>query len=833
VPLPQVGGDPTSWRLWADENAAGAVQTRYVGGDQANEWLARVGAGAGVRWLLSDHEGSIRLVTDAACSVLDTISYDAFGNITSETDPDQGGKLKAQGGVLDVATGLEHYDDRDLSTVTQQWVTQDPLGLKPDSNPRRFVNNAPTDGTDPSGLERIALEGKDVYWVVQHDGLLWSTDDRWIYLGQYASLKVQLSKQFGGRTVDYSDLYNLARYYWRDYADMSGKPRSVQVGLVGAALERVVEHRGNPITTPSAAYQVTSAAAQGLGHGAVIVGNELTFGLIPGLDQNAKDLIQANGGLYQWSQLCGQVARESLTTAATLGGGSAFQAAGRVAGKVPALAKMGQALTKGVQVAGKAIPPQVGEAAAWVACKIVAPAAGVLKVEQTAEQVAKVGQALVNAYALAQEGRDVEAARALTQAGFGSIGLKQGLKDSAKILSVLKEQGPIGLYNFLKACFAAGTPLLTPDGSKLIEEIRPGDLVLSRDENDPDGPVLAKLVQEVYVRTGRIWHLRVRGRLIRTTGEHPFFVVRLWQFAELSEAEPGDLLLSLDGQLIRVEEVYDTGEYETVYNLQVADFHTYFVGAPEWGFSVWAHNESCQTREMRTILRNENKLDPKTDKWLDNIWQRKFKAGKTAEGERAIRERFKDNPDLADKLIAAAKAPGAAKNARAKDPRRAASANAARAKGSAFEPRARAALEARHETVINSQEMQGPIPRGFDSLSYTGTGNQAKLYINDAKDYQGAVKERAFSAFGLSGKKGRPGANPPDTLKKSMDIAERAIKEQVKDDLTQRILLQQLREKTATVRIIGPGTASIDDATRAAVKAKTGFTVSPDILRVD
>jgi hypothetical protein len=27
-----------------------------------------------------------------------------------------------------------------------------------------------------------------------------------------------------------------------------------------------------------------------------------------------------------------------------------------------------------------------------------------------------------------------------------------------------------------------------------------------------------------------------------------------------------------------------------VYNLRVADFHTYFVGCDEWGFSVWAHN---------------------------------------------------------------------------------------------------------------------------------------------------------------------------------------------------------------------------------------------------
>jgi hypothetical protein len=41
---------------------------------------------------------------------------------------------------------------------------------------------------------------------------------------------------------------------------------------------------------------------------------------------------------------------------------------------------------------------------------------------------------------------------------------------------------------------------------------------------------------------------------------------------------------------VTVEEVYETGEYETVYNLQVADFHTYFVGGDGWAFDVWAHN---------------------------------------------------------------------------------------------------------------------------------------------------------------------------------------------------------------------------------------------------
>jgi hypothetical protein len=36
--------------------------------------------------------------------------------------------------------------------------------------------------------------------------------------------------------------------------------------------------------------------------------------------------------------------------------------------------------------------------------------------------------------------------------------------------------------------------------------------------------------------------------------------------------------------------VRDTGREEAVYNCRVAEYHTYFVGDDEWGFSLWAHN---------------------------------------------------------------------------------------------------------------------------------------------------------------------------------------------------------------------------------------------------
>ena len=145
------------------------------------------------------------------------------------------------------------------------------------------------------------------------------------------------------------------------------------------------------------------------------------------------------------------------------------------------------------------------------------------------------------------------------------------------------------LYMGTRACFPARSPLRTRDGYKMIEEFKPGDMILSRDENNPDGPVAEKTVEQIFERYAFILHLHVPGQVIRTTGEHPFYVQgKGWLAAH--DLKIDDLLNTEEGGWVPVEDLLDTGEYEKVYNLRVADWHTYFVGAKDWGFSVWAHN---------------------------------------------------------------------------------------------------------------------------------------------------------------------------------------------------------------------------------------------------
>jgi Pretoxin HINT domain len=159
----------------------------------------------------------------------------------------------------------------------------------------------------------------------------------------------------------------------------------------------------------------------------------------------------------------------------------------------------------------------------------------------------------------------------------------------------------LGRDIYEQACFLAGTPLLTPDGGKLIEEFKIGDEILSRPEHDPAAEVTTKRVEEVFVRTGRIMILRVQGRDIGTTPEHPFWV-RHAGWTPAGELKPGMELSTHDGRWVPVDAVRDTGEYQTVYNLRVSDYHTYFVGDDDWGWTAWAHNAYNKQQPSKPVL---------------------------------------------------------------------------------------------------------------------------------------------------------------------------------------------------------------------------------------
>jgi hypothetical protein len=172
-------------------------------------------------------------------------------------------------------------------------------------------------------------------------------------------------------------------------------------------------------------------------------------------------------------------------------------------------------------------------------------------------------------------------------------------------------------------CFAAGTPIRTPDGEKPIEEIQPGDLVLSASEHDSAGPVDARPVLEAFASCQPVWEIRVGGQSVRTTPLHPFFV-RGQGWKPAIHMRSGDLLRSDDGQWVAVESVKDTGAEVPVHHLHIAEYHTFFVGSTAWGFSVWAHN-ACLRDEIRALVargvRGAARLLSDMTHPLMNVWR--------------------------------------------------------------------------------------------------------------------------------------------------------------------------------------------------------------------
>ncbi|REK09838.1 MAG: hypothetical protein DWQ37_17140 [Planctomycetota bacterium] len=123
-------------------------------------------------------------------------------------------------------------------------------------------------------------------------------------------------------------------------------------------------------------------------------------------------------------------------------------------------------------------------------------------------------------------------------------------------------------------CFPAGTAVPTLTGERPIEDLKPGDRVLSQDL--ATGELAYETVLERTLRQGvQMVSVKFGDSEIASTYGHPFWVVgRGWRVA--GHLKPGDRLRGLDGDVV-VESVEEAPATE-VYNLVVSDMATFFVG---------------------------------------------------------------------------------------------------------------------------------------------------------------------------------------------------------------------------------------------------------------
>jgi hypothetical protein len=181
-------------------------------------------------------------------------------------------------------------------------------------------------------------------------------------------------------------------------------------------------------------------------------------------------------------------------------------------------------------------------------------------------------------------------------------------------------------------CFAAGTVVWTMTGLVPIQQIKPGDYVVARDEHT--GMVqFAEVEAIIETPAAALLDVAVRHHdgtveVIHTTDEHPFWVedwrvIRqqgtpssAWRRAD--ELVPGDAVRTLLGGAVVLSTLF-TSHRQTVFNLTVKDFGTFHVGAD----GLLVHN--CSTiRNVHLAGKTHPKTGvpfdkdgyPEFDKWM-------------------------------------------------------------------------------------------------------------------------------------------------------------------------------------------------------------------------
>jgi hypothetical protein len=146
-------------------------------------------------------------------------------------------------------------------------------------------------------------------------------------------------------------------------------------------------------------------------------------------------------------------------------------------------------------------------------------------------------------------------------------------------------------------CFVAGTLVQTDSGLKPIDEFTGGEKVLAW--NERTGEIkYQRVVDTKRFEDKEIYQLTTIDKdnnkeVFRTTENHPFWIDGTG-WVKAGELAPGDALLTPDGQTARVYSLEKENCTETVYNIEVFNFHTYFIGHT----NILVHNDDCGKIEI-------------------------------------------------------------------------------------------------------------------------------------------------------------------------------------------------------------------------------------------
>lgn len=142
-------------RVVAELDGAGVVVSEFVYASRRHVPDYMVREGVAYR-IVSDYLGSPRVVVNSVDgSVVQSIDYDVWGNVLSDSNPGFQ-PFGFAGGVYDGDTGLIRFGARDYEPRSGRWTTKDPVGFGGgDFNLYVYCVNLPTMYVDPAGLAPV------------------------------------------------------------------------------------------------------------------------------------------------------------------------------------------------------------------------------------------------------------------------------------------------------------------------------------------------------------------------------------------------------------------------------------------------------------------------------------------------------------------------------------------------------------------------------------------------------------------------------------------------------------------------------------------------------
>ncbi len=129
-----------------------------------------------IYWALGDNLNTVRDIAryDAQTDTTTIVNhrvFDAFGNLTSESNSAVDLIFAFTGRLFDESTGLQNNLNRWYDPTIGRWLSEDPIGFRAaDANLYRYVHNAPTQFIDPLGLWKIFRNRRPTAYALSEGG---------------------------------------------------------------------------------------------------------------------------------------------------------------------------------------------------------------------------------------------------------------------------------------------------------------------------------------------------------------------------------------------------------------------------------------------------------------------------------------------------------------------------------------------------------------------------------------------------------------------------------------------------------------------------------------